>query len=245
MKDYNRGIPLLLMMGLFLIFAVNCNKEEGEKVITYGSFFDIRDSNEYQTTTIGSQVWMAENLKYLPFVVEADKGSDTISLYYVYDYHDTLVANAKATINYETYGVLYNWPAAMAGSSSSSTNASGVQGVCPYGWHLPSLSEWNQLIDYVTKSYSGQKLKEAGTSNWPSNPNATNETGFTARPGGFRRDPGGGGFFSLNLTGNWWSSTEYGSYGNARFMSLSVNSTSASLGSTEKSMGCSVRCLKD
>ncbi|HPJ60225.1 MAG TPA: FISUMP domain-containing protein, partial [Bacteroidales bacterium] len=88
------------------------------------------DGKNYPVVTLGSQIWMAENLAYLPAVSPSSIGSDTEKHYYVYDYQGTNVNEAKATVNYLTYGVLYNWPAAMNGQAGSSTNPSGVRGVC-------------------------------------------------------------------------------------------------------------------
>jgi uncharacterized protein (TIGR02145 family) len=137
-------------------------------------------------------------------------GSQTIAYYYVYRYNGTNVSEAKATENYQTYGVLYNWPAAMAGMTSSSSNPSRVQGVCPTGWHLPSDAEWTELIDYLGGGeVAGGKLKETGTTHWESpNTGATNETGFTALPGGFRNYDGN--FLNIGYNGLWWSATENG-----------------------------------
>jgi uncharacterized protein (TIGR02145 family) len=96
----------------------------------------------------------------------------------------------------------------MNGETSSTVNPSGVQGVCPTGWHLPSDAEWTQLTDYLgSASVAGGKLKETGTTHWQSpNTGATNETGFTALPGGFRRFNGS--FFNVGYFGIWWSATE-------------------------------------
>jgi uncharacterized protein (TIGR02145 family) len=88
---------------------------------------------------------MAENLKYLPSVVGPGTGSNSEAYCYVYGYDGTSISAAKATENYATYGVLYNWTAAMNGAESSDANPSGVQGICPDGWHLPSDAEWKQL----------------------------------------------------------------------------------------------------
>ena len=127
---------------------------------TSGTFIDSRDGNEYNWVQIGDQIWMAENLKYLPSVVGSGTGSETTPYYYVYGYNGTNVADAKATDNYATYGVLYNWTAAMDGEASSTTNPSGIQGVCPAGWHLPSDAEWTELTDYLGgTSVAGGKLK--------------------------------------------------------------------------------------
>ena len=123
---------------------------------------DSRDSQIYQYKTIGTQVWMTENLAYLPSVVGPGTGSNSTAYYYVYGYDGTDVDAAKATSNYTTYGVLYNWPAAMSGAASSSADPSGVQGICPTGWHLPSDAEWTTLTDYLEgESVAGGKMKEA------------------------------------------------------------------------------------
>src|SRR5574344_2998326 len=161
---------------------------------TSETFIDDRDNKVYKWVKIGDQVWMAENLAYLPRVNRVADGSEDAagSYYYVYGYNGTNVADAKATANYKTYGVLYNWTAAMNGEASSTTNPSGIQGVCPAGWHLPSDAEWTELTDYLGgASVAGGKLKETGTTHWDSpNTGATNETGFTALPGGYRTNLG-------------------------------------------------------
>ncbi len=211
---------------------------------SFGSFTDSRDGTEYQTITIGNQEWMAENLKYLPSVVGPATGSQTTAYYYVYGYDGTDVTAAKATANYTTYGVLYNWPASMAGSASSAANPSGVQGVCPTGWHLPSDAEWTQLTDYLGgESVTGGKLKETGTTHWNSpNTDATNETGFTALPGGYRYN--GGNFYNIGLDGSWWSATENNT-GYAWGRSLYYDNSGVYRVHSNKELGFTVRCLRD
>jgi len=208
------------------------------------TFSDSRDGNVYSYITIGNQVWMAENLKYLPSVVGPGTGSQTTPYYYVYGYNGTTVAEAKATANYTTYGVLYNWPAAMNGAASSTANPSGVQGVCPTGWHLPSDAEWTELTDYLGgTSIAGGKLKETGTTHWNSpNTGATNETGFTALPGGLRSDYGA--FFNIGNYGFWWSATEYDST-NAWRSYMGNGCSSVYRGYNGKEVGFSVRCVRD
>jgi len=211
---------------------------------TYGTFTDSRDGNVYQTIMIGNQEWMAENLKYLPSVVDPGTGSNTTAYYYVYDYNGTDVTAAKATSNYSTYGVLFNWPAAMAGSASSTANPSGVQGVCPTGWHLPSDAEWTELTDYLGgESVAGGKLKETVTTHWDSpNVGATNETGFTALPGGLRSDEDC--FNDIGLCGYWWSSTER-STSEAWGRDLIYDSSNLGTNGGYKEPGFSIRCVKD
>src|SRR5574344_1981957 len=152
----------------------NAISSSSSSSIVYSTIKDARDNQTYRIVTIGSQTWMAENLKYLPSVVGPRTGSKTTPHYYVYGYNGTNVTDAKATANYNTYGVLYNWPAAMNGAASSTTNPSGVQGECPDGWHLPSDAEWTELTDYP---------------------------GFTALPGGGR--DGGGTFYDVGSYGFW------------------------------------------
>ena len=196
-----------------------------------GTFTDSRDGIVYKTVTIGTQTWMAENLKYLPSVVGPSTGSQTSPYYYVYGYNGTVVADAKATTNYKTYGVLYNWPAAI--------NA------CPNGWHLPTDEEWTKLTDYLGgKGVAANKLKETGTTHWKSpNDGATNETGFTALPGGYRKSNGGT-FDSLESYGAWWTATEVNT-NRAWNRGMYYYSSIVFKYSTGKELGFSIRCVKD
>jgi uncharacterized protein (TIGR02145 family) len=201
-----------------------------ESDILNNGFTDARDGTHYDAVKIGNQVWMAENLKYLPSVVGPATVSETTAYYYVYGYDGTDVTAAKATANYTTYGVLYNWPAAM--------NA------CPTGWHLPSDAEWTELTDYLGGSgVAGGKLKEIGTTHWNTpNTDATNETGFTALPGGDRSN--GGYFGFIGNYGDWWSATE-GNTTDAWGRGMNYNNCNVSRYNSIKELGFSVRCLRD
>ena len=184
---------------------------------------------------------MAENLAYLPSVSPSSQGSQTTPYYYVYGYQGTNVTEAKATTNYQSYGVLYNWPAALQ--------------ACPAGWHLPSDAEWKILEMYLGMSQAqadnagwrgtneGGKLKESGTSHWISpNTGATNESGFTALPGGNRRSNGH--FSSIGGSGDWWSATGYGADSAwSRYVHYGNGDVGRYDGS--KGNGFSVRCLRD
>ena len=209
-----------------------------------GTFTDSRDGKEYNWVKIGNQTWMAENLAYLPSVNPPSVGSTTVPYYYVYDYSGSSVSEAKASDYYKTYGALYNWAAAMNGSASSSTNPSGVQGVCPSGWHLPSDAEWAELIDYLGGwDLAGGKLKEDGFEHWISpNTGATNETGFTALPGGYRYIDGL--FNGVKELGIWWSATEANA-ANAWNRTLRPDYDDADRYQDPKGIGESVRCVKD
>ena len=139
-----------IIISLFaVVFLYSCTPIPQEAPNT---FTDSRDGKVYKTVTIGEQVWMAENLAYLPSVIDPptgseDAGHETDPYYYVYGYADIDVAAAKATENYQTYGVLYNWTAAIT--------------ACPSGWHLPSDAEWKQL-----EMYLGVTQEEADETWW-------------------------------------------------------------------------------
>ena len=216
-----------------------------------GSITDSRDGNVYKTVTIGNQVWMAENLKYLPEVWPGIASSRFNPYYYVYDYHGRDVSAAKATPNYNIYGVLYNWPAAMAEQKSSNSNPSGVQGICPTGWHIPSDAEWKQLIDYLGGDVIAvNKLKVAGTAHWQSpNPNnvATNESGFTALPGAHRITDVAAYFYHIGRSGNWWSTRANDTYPYDHAYYMTINNdynSNVRRGAYEMAYGHSVRCVK-
>jgi uncharacterized protein (TIGR02145 family) len=125
----------LTILSVIFILLASSNKSEDENP---DSFTDSRDGHLYKTVTIGTQIWMAENLAYLPEVNLPTESSETQSKYYVYDYYESSVSAAKDTENYINYGVLYNWPAAVKS--------------CPNGWHLPSDEEWTKLENYLSQS---------------------------------------------------------------------------------------------
>jgi uncharacterized protein (TIGR02145 family) len=103
-----------------------------------GIFIDQRDETKYGWIKIGTQVWISENLTYLPSVSPPQSSTDNIPYYYVFDYYGTSVAEAKKTNQYTKYGVYYNWFAA-------------VQGSCPIGWHIPTSDEFLTLKNYLIK----------------------------------------------------------------------------------------------
>jgi uncharacterized protein (TIGR02145 family) len=225
-----------------------------------GTFTDARDNKIYSWVKIGTQVWMAGNLAYLPAVSPSSTGSETARHYYVYDYEGTNVAAAKATTNYSTFGVLYNWPAAMDATASSSADPSGVQGVCPAGWHLPSDAEWTKLENYLIANgfnfdgtTTGNKLAKAmsATTNWDAstangapgnNLNSNNSSGFSALPAGARMDEGY--FYYLKGTGLFWSATQDNT---TRAFKRYIFSFHPAVNKywDYKSRGLSVRCVKN
>jgi len=196
----------------------------------FGIFTDLRDSRIYKYIVIGTQVWMAENLAYLPSVSPSTTSSDDLPYYYVYDYQGTDVSEAKIHNNFLVYGVLYNWPAA--------------QTACPSGWHLPSDVEWTTITDYLGgEGVAGGKMKEIGTAHWFSpNTGATNSSGFTALPGGILYPTDGGHYLGSDNT--FWSATvKTVPYAWRRYMSHEAEGLAR--GHDGFSSGESVRCLKD
>jgi uncharacterized protein (TIGR02145 family) len=196
--------------------------------LTYGSVTDI-DNNVYKTILIGTQTWMAENLKTtrfndgtdISFTPDATKWLALTVPGYCWYNNDSIV-----------YGGLYNWQAA-----SKST-------ICPAGWHVPTDEEWTILSNYVGgENVAGDKLKETGTTHWSATTsNISNEAGFTALPGGYRFAEGAYG--NIRRYGFWWSSTE-SSTTQAFCMNIISTDSNFNLTSSTKNSGFSVRCLKD
>jgi len=152
-----------------VMFCVGCYDlgiEPSVPTPTIETFVDIRDGKTYRKVQIGTQTWMAENLKY-----EAD---NSICYYDGWSHVDPVQ-------NCREYGRLYDWNTAMNGESGSNTKPSGVEGVCPVGWHLPSDAEWTVLIDYVGKN-AGTKLKsrEFHGNSETRTPDGTDIYGFSA-----------------------------------------------------------------
>lgn len=244
MKKKNVFSIPILVVGFILLLSTSCDKEVINDLIeSTNVFMDFRDNNVYQFVTIGNQVWMVQNLKYLPRLNGLDKHSNAEPHYYVYDYKGADIEEVKQTKNYITHGVLYNWSAAMAGAKSSNKNPSRVQGVCPKGWHLPSINEWNELINYLGgKEKAGGILKESGNKHWKiPNIGGTDEAGFTALPSGefFRGD-----FDYQGDIACWWSSTE-SDVDNSWCMLIHNDKSTAEDVNDVKDGGFSVRCVRD
>ncbi|MDR2581134.1 MAG: fibrobacter succinogenes major paralogous domain-containing protein [Fibromonadaceae bacterium] len=176
----------------------------------------------YKTVEIGEQIWMAENLNF------AADGS---------------VCYGNLESNCDIYGRLYNWNAAMNNAASSNDNPSGVQGVCPPGWHLPSRAEWDALVSAAGgASVAGKSLKAVDTWNFNATHVGTDDFGFSALPGGDGYSSGN--FSSVGYGGYWWCATEFiASY--AWFRSMGSNFSNVYSNSSGKSDLFSVRCVKD
>jgi len=188
------------------------------------SLCDGRDGKSYKLVVIGTQTWMAENLNY--------NASGSIC----YNNSDT---------NCEKYGRLYNWATAMNGYTSSTADPSGVQGICPEGWHLPSQAEWNALTTYIqsTKSCTNCDEQYLRTTTWNS---GYDTYGFKALPGGIFSGSyfqSGGSSDASSGCGLWWSATEYNST-NAQNRTM-CGGSAAYWEQYEKTYAFSVRCIKN
>jgi len=204
MSNNIRNKTILNVAGISVFAAMFCmgcydlGLEPSVKTPTIETFVDMRDGHVYKKVKIGEQTWMAENLKY-----EAE-GSVC--------YYDTTgwTGSSDPELNCEAYGRLYDWYTAMNGEHSSSANPSGVEGVCPVGWHLPSNAEWTALLDYVGEN-SGTKLKshEFHRNSDYNSPEGTDIYNFSALPGGLGiKNDDAIQCGSLRRHGYWWSATE-------------------------------------
>ena len=211
------------------------------------------DNNTYNTVQIGSQCWMKENLRTTKYAdgtsISLGSSTSTTTDYRYYPNNDSS--------NVSTYGYLYNWPAVMGNSSSSEANPSGVQGICPTGWHVPSDAEWTQLENYVSSQseyvcgnyimFIAKAL--ASTTGWNgcsdycaigNNPSANNATGFSAVPAGCYN-----GYYNyFSSYAGFWSATQNDSNG-AYYRYLFYNLDYVFRLYYNKDYGFSVRCLRD
>lgn len=225
------------------------------------------DGNKYSVVKIGTQIWMAENLRTtryadgtpISLVTDDNQWSDLLDSDKAYCYFDNDIS--KKTI----YGALYTWAAAMNGAASSANIPSGIQGVCPTGWHLPSNGEWVIMQNYLadngynydgTIGGGGAKIAKSLIipSNWAHStevgavgnsdyPEYINKSGFSAVPGGFRYYYGES--VNLQVGTYWWGASESVNL-EANSWCITYNASSLRGGWIRwKTEGFSVRCIKD
>lgn len=248
-----RNIAFSILPIVFLF--CNCSPDSTGNMFDKGNqsgfFTDSRDHQVYETVLINGKWWMAENLKFLPYVSPPVSDSGI----YVYDYFEFDVNKAKKTLNYKTYGVLYNWAKAMALPNQYnmelwSGSDSLYQGICPDGWHLPSDKEWNKLELFLKTSSnmtdsSNIALKIKSDTLWYGDGNGNNETGFSALPSGFRFREG---FFDkIGRYGYFWTSTQCTSSceKSARYRYLIFSDNEIHSSYPSKKSGLPVRCIKN
>jgi uncharacterized protein (TIGR02145 family) len=228
LKNQKSKVLHAFLFLIIVVYLTGCKKDDAQITVT-----DI-DGNTYNTVTIGSQIWMKENLRVthyndgtvIPRCFSSSEWENETQGAYVLFSHSF---DAKMLAQ---YGALYNWYAVH-----DSRN------LAPVGWHVPTDAEWATLITYLGgESIAGNKLKETGTTHWLSpNTSATNETGFTALPGGAWYADGAAG--NLGGIGFWWSATEIdATYAWTRRMSIDSKVLRSNY---YKRSGFSVRCVKD
>jgi uncharacterized protein (TIGR02145 family) len=239
----NNGISRISLTGDSLILANGTSiripgiSNETNNKPTYGPNINDVEGNSYKTVTIGTQTWMAENLKVtkyndgttIPNITDNTQWQNNTTGAWSY-YNNDEANNAK-------YGKLYNWYAV-------SKTSNGNKNVCPTGWHVPTDAEWTVLTDYLGgESVAGGKMKEVGTTNWNSpNTSATNTSLFTGLPGGNRNVIGI--YSTIGNSGDWWSSPESNANG-AWNRDLNYDNGNAFRYNFNKKNGLSVRCLRD
>ena len=206
------------------------NGVQGETLV------DNRDGNEYATVTIGNQTWMRENLRYEGDIPLGSSNSTTTA----YRYYPAGDEN-----NVQRYGFLYNRVAAMNGESGSNLVPSGVRGICPEGWHLPSNFEWAILQNALGGSNVGSRLASASDI-WQGAVAQVPEfgtSGFEAMPAGFFNN----GYSTLEKYAYFWSATER--YGNDDIRggkwSVLYKKIDLEMGYPNNDMGISIRCVRD
>ena len=213
------------------------------------------DGNVYNTVLIGTQCWMKENLRTTKYangssISQGSSISTTMAYWYYPDSNSS---------NKTTYGLLYNWKAVMRNTSSSSAIPSGVQGICPTGWHVPSDAEWTLLTDYVSSQgqYAcGDDIRNiakalASTTSWnycsddPCNVGtdiaSNNATGFSALPAGHY----GGSYYGFGEAACFWSATAGKASNSAYYNDITYQTAYPCILYNSRSYGYSVRCLRN
>lgn len=194
------------------------------------------DGNIYKTVTIGKQTWMAENLK-------AKKFSNGEAI--------PTTSDPKLDIKQENVPMVYQW--AFEGDTTKVPQYGRLytfyavvdkRNICPTGWHVPTQDEWKEMIAFLGgEDVAGKKLKEKGEIHWEREYEETNETGFTARAGGYRN--GDGPYGGLRAEGYWWTSTAQNEYFAWYWTMVSGYSTARTDYAIPKENGLSVRCIKN
>lgn len=269
---------LSFVVAAAMVAAVSCEKNGGDgggNSPVPGSMTDSRDGRTYATVMLGNQTWMAENLAYMPEDEQDTDISWTEPRFYVWnDYlldSDDETQRQMAQVSMDTYGVFYNWWAAMDGDSAPAAGKT-AQGICPDGWHIPSEAEWNTLIDFLSEAgYSADEddplaiakalaIDKADTwmvdpaeeatplPSWPAvNPEKNNASGFSGFPIGFRACSGTDIWMHALYSAGWWTSTESSNL-DGMILATRMYSTDPYFRTNSDfnpGVGLPVRCIKD
>ena len=213
-----------LFTAVLMVLTSSCKKDNGPDKITDG------DGNEYTTVTVGTQVWLTSNIKSLTLNDGTDISNVSLSTEWkglttpAYCYYDNSSANK------DTYGVLYNWYVVSTGK------------LCPDGYHVPTSDEWNTLSTALGVN-AGGAMKATTLWNAP-NTGATNSSGFTAIPAGCRMDNDAALFYYKGEQAVFWCAMQTG-VGNADAYYVEYNNSTLQSYEYSKTLGASVRCIKD
>jgi uncharacterized protein (TIGR02145 family) len=227
----NKRLVLVLLLTALSLVLGSCSNDKGTEPIARETVTDI-DGNTYNTVTIGSQVWMAENLKVTHY-----RNGDEIPKVTDNTTWQNLTSGAYSEYNNDvstvsTYGRFYNWYA-----------VNDSRRIAPEGWRVPSDEDWQTLIDYLSGTFeAGGKMKETGTAHW-NTPyyGATNESGLSVRGSGHRNWDGS--YLDQKGSAWFWSSTEDNST-DAWYRSLYYDNAGIARDNYLKLDGFAIRCLK-
>lgn len=186
------------------------------------------DGNVYPTVQIGTQIWMAANLRTTRYRTGATITNVTNATTWAGLTTGAWAHYGNNSVNEMVYGKLYNWYAV-----ADSRN------ICPTGWHVPSDAEWTVLSNFLGTDV-GFKMKS--TSGWQDNGNGSNASGFNGLPGGYRAYDGF--FYSIGLNSHFWSSTHVGD-NDSWYRYMVRNDRILGRDSFVKQLGFSVRCVRD
>jgi uncharacterized protein (TIGR02145 family) len=240
--SFNSFLTGLLPGTLYYVraYAANAAGPSYGQNVTFNTKIADIDGNTYNTVTIGTQVWMAENLKTTRF-----NDGTPIDLVTIDTLWKKMTNPGYCWFNNDgsTYKNLYGALYYLGANTYPDPNWYGSKNLCPVGWRIPNMED---DVYTLTNLFGGQsvaavQLKEAGTLHWNSpNTGATNESGFTALPGGYRAYDGT--FQSFGSVGVWWTNER--STPSSSFRKFSMTSDATELFSYGSGMGCSIRCIK-
>ena len=221
MKKKSRILIFLFgIIGIKILLVSGCVKKDNSE-----------DPIVFKSVKIGTQTWMAENLKVTKYrngdpIPYVESNTEWMNLTTgSYCNYDNNIANA------DIYGRLYNWYA-----------INDTRNIAPAGWHVPTCEEWQILINHLGLDYASDWLRETGNIHWyGDNTRARNEYGFTALPSGMRYEDGR--FYGVGLYGEWWTST--GNYSDACCWRMGIFSNYTEAVNENNKYGFAVRCIKD